>query len=356
MAFQNYGAWALVGQQLTSAAVSVVLLWAVSPWRPAFHFSRSDFRSLFTFGFNVVGSDFLGFLSRNMDNLLIGVFLGPVALGFYAVAYKILDTSQQLLLAAARRLVFPAFARLQHDMERIRRAYIRLSRASGAVTLPGYIGLALVAPEAIVVLFGQKWEPSATAAAVLFMIGPALTIQSFSGAIWNAVGHPEVSLRFRLITTVVNVTGFVIAVLVFQDIVAVAAAYTIRGYALMPLNMYWMRVYGGVPIRDQVWPLRGVFVATIVMAVAVIAVKVAMGDHARHLELLIVEVAVGVITFSIALFIVDRPLVKDAIAIFSLAVPGGERIARRLGTRVPRRRRAVRVPLDPPSTDAPEEA
>jgi PST family polysaccharide transporter len=128
MALQNYGAWSLVGQQLTSAAVSVLLLWAVSPWRPGFHFSRADFRSLFTFGFNVVGSDFLGFLSRNMDNLLIGVFLGPVALGFYAVAYRLLDTSQQLLLAAARRLVFPAVSRLQHDMERVRRAYVRRPR------------------------------------------------------------------------------------------------------------------------------------------------------------------------------------------------------------------------------------
>jgi len=357
MAFQNYGAWSLVGQQLTSAAVSVVLLWAVSPWRPGFHFSRADFRSLFTFGFNVVGSDFLGFLSRNMDNLLIGVFLGPVALGFYAVAYRLLDTSQQLLLAAARRLVFPAVSRLQHDMERVRRAYVRMSRASGALTLPGYVGLALVASEAIVVLFGPKWAPSATTAAILFLIGPALTIQSFSGAIWNAVGHPEISLRFRLITTVVNVTGFVVAVLVFGDIVAVAAAFTIRGYALMPLNVYWMSVYGGVPVRDQFWPLRGVFLATGVMAVAVIAVKVAMGDHPSHFILLAAEVVVGVITYIGVLSLVDRPLLEDEVRVAALAVPGGERVARRMHISVANRRRPrpSRLPIEMPPGDEPKQ-
>ena len=34
MAFANYGAWALVGQQLAAAATTVVALWTVSPWRP----------------------------------------------------------------------------------------------------------------------------------------------------------------------------------------------------------------------------------------------------------------------------------------------------------------------------------
>src|SRR5918994_2556683 len=157
MALNDFGAWALVGQQLASGAVSVVALWAVTPWRPGFSFAREDFGSLFGFGVKVLSTDLLGFVSRNTDRLLIGVFLGPLSLGFYAVAYRILDTSATLLLAAIRRVVFPAFARLQHDVERVRTAYLHMSRVSSAVIVPGYIGLALVAGEAIVVLFRGKW-------------------------------------------------------------------------------------------------------------------------------------------------------------------------------------------------------
>ena len=323
---------------------------------PAFEFSRPDFRSLFGFGFNVVGSDFLGFISRNTDNLLIGVFLGPVALGFYAVAYRLLDTSQTILISAARRLVFPSFSRLQHDLERVRRAYIRLSRTSSTLTLPGYIGLALVAPEAIVVVFGQKWADSGTAAAVLFLIGPVLTIGAFSGAVWNAVGHPEVTLRFRLVSTVANVAGFILAVAIFKDIVAVAAAYTIRGYLLLPLNLYWMRVYSGVPVRDQLWPLRGVAASTLLMAIAVIGVKLVLGDGVHHIVLLAAEVTVGVMTFGVALFFIDRPLLKDVISIGTQAVPGTAPIARRFGIQphkhrtppvmVPAAETAAQPPLD----------
>jgi PST family polysaccharide transporter len=351
MALAGFGAWSLVGQQLTNALVSVVMLWAVTPWRPSLEFSRQDFRELFGFGIHVVGGDILNFFSRNTDNLLVGVFLGPVALGFYAVGYRILDTSQQLLVNAARRLVFPTFARLQHDRERMRRAYSRMNRASSTLTLPGYVGLALVAQEAIVTLFGGKWTDSGPVAAVLFLIGPVLTLQAFSGALFNAVGHPEVTLRFRLVTTIVNVAGFLIAVLVFRDILAVAAAFVLRGYLLLPLNLYWMHKYGAVPAREQVFELRGVAVATIAMAVGVVLVKVALLGHIHSALLLALEIVVGVIVFGVALVLVERSLVAEIVTVAAQAIPGVGRIARLLrlpiGPMVGRRR-------GQPSADAAE--
>jgi O-antigen/teichoic acid export membrane protein len=333
MALNDYGAWALVGQQVTMAVVTVIAMWAVSPWRPGFSFAREDFRSLFGFGINIVGSDILAFISRNTDNLLIGVFLGPTALGFYAVSYRILDTSQILLVAAARRLVFPSFSRLQHSTDRLRRAYARMSRASGSLTLPGYIGLALVAQEAIPVLFGSQWRLSVPVAQLLFLIGPAQTIQAFGGAIWAAIGRPEVALRFRLIATATNVIGFLIAVLIFGNIIAVAAAYTIRAYLLLPLNLYWLKKYGDIPVRAQVSSFRGIAMATLVMAVAVIGVKVIIGDQVTPVVLLAIEVAAGVIVYLFALVVLERALVRELVGFGIQVVPGSERIAARLGIR-----------------------
>lgn len=330
MALAGFGAWSLVGQQVANAIVSVVMLWAVTPWRPSFEFSREDFRELFGFGIRVVGGDVLYFISRNTDNLLIGAFLGKLALGFYYVGYQILDTSQSLLINAARRLIFPTFSRLQHDPERIRRAYSRMNRATSALTLPGYVGLALVAQEATVSFFGSKWTDSGPVAAVLFLIGPVLTVQAFSGALFNAVGHPEVTLRFRLVTAVANVIGFLIAVLVFRDILAVAAAFVLRGYLLLPLNLVWMRKYAGIPIREHLFELRGVAAATGVMAVAVVLVKLALLGHVHSAVLLVAEIAVGVIVFCVALLLIERALVAEIVGVVTQAVPGTARIARLL--------------------------
>ena len=204
------------------------------------------FPELFSFGSNVVGSDVLNFLSRNSDNLLVGVALGAGPLGLYAVGYKILDTTQTLLVNAARKLAFPVFSRIQHDRERTLRAYSRVNRALSTVILPGYIGLSLVATELIPTIFRPQWNASAPVAATLYLIGPVLTLQVFSGALLNAAGHPNVVFRFRLLTTAVHIIGFIIAVLVFKDIVAVAAAFVIGSYLLLPVNLYLQHRYAGV--------------------------------------------------------------------------------------------------------------
>jgi PST family polysaccharide transporter len=330
MALAGFGAWALVGQQIASALVSVVTLWAVTPWRPSFQFSRQDFGELFGYGINVVGGDMLNFLSRNVDRLLIGVFLGVIPVALYGVGYRILDTSQTLLVNAARKLVFPTFSRLQHDPERIRRAYSRINRASSALTLPGYVGLAMVAQEATVAVFGARWTESGPVAAVLFLAGPVLTVQAFSGAVFNAVGHPEVTLRFRLVTTITNVVGFLVAVLVFRDIVAVAAAFVLRGYLLLPINLYWMRKYAGIPIREHLLELKGVAAATAVMAIAVLLLKIALVSHVHAGVLLLVEVLVGAAVFAVALLVFERALVAEIVGVAGQALPGVGRIARLL--------------------------
>ena len=334
MAVLDPSPWALVGQQLAAAGVSVVALWAVSPWRPGFQASRAEFWPLFSFGIHIVGGDILNFLSRNMDKLLIGASLGTGPLGFYAVAYRILDTSQVLLVNAARKLAFPVFSRLQHDRDRMRRAYSRVNRALSVVIMPGYIGLALVASEAIPLIFGDRWTDSAPVAAVLFLIGPVLTVQLFSGALMNAVGHPEVTFRIRLITSVVNVVGFVIAVAMFGTITAVAAAFVVRGYLVMPLILWWLRKYAGIPFSAHLGELRTPALATLLMAGAVIAVKLALPTLAPA-PLLALEVAVGAVVFVGALLVIERSLLVEVIILVLQAAPGGEALARRLGVTLP---------------------
>ena len=335
MALGGYGAWALVGQQLTSASISVLMLWTVSPWRPGLQVSLEDFRSLFSFGIHVVGSDILSFFSRNVDRLLIGSFLGLTALGFYAVGYRILETSQQLLVNFARRLAFPLFARLQDDVVRLRRVYARAVGAISVVILPGYIGLALVAQEAIVVIFGARWAQSGPVAAVLFLIGPVLTIQLFSGSLLNSVGHPEVTFRIRLVTTVVNVAGFLLAVFLFRDIVFIAAAFVVRGYLVLPLILWAVSRYGHVSLRDQLGQLHSPLLATIFMAAAVIAVKFVLLGRVSAAALLLVEFVTGAAAFIAALILIDRALVREVATVALQAVPGGGTVARLLHVRLP---------------------
>jgi O-antigen/teichoic acid export membrane protein len=333
LALLGYGAWALVGQLLASAAISVVALWGLTPWRPRFSASMQSFRELFPFGIRVVGADTLTFLSRNADSFLIGAVLGPTSLGFYAIGHRLLEVTQVLLVNVARKVTFPAFSRLQEDPPRMRRSYLSVTRISSALILPGYIAMAAVAPELVEVVFGGGWGPSAAVASVLFLIGPVLSVQAFSGSFLNAAGHPEVVLRFRLITTVANVIGFALAVPF--GIVAVAAAFVIRGYLLLPLNLFWMRRYGGVAIGAFLAQVRGPAVATAFMVAAILAAKLASGGLTPPV-LLAIEATAGAVAFVAALWVFDRRSLEELAALASQALrrgpPGGAAQLRDAGT------------------------
>jgi O-antigen/teichoic acid export membrane protein len=327
MALLGFGAWALVGQQVSSALVSVLTLWWVLPWRPSLRFSGEHFRSLFSFGINVVATDSVGFFSRNSDNLLIGAFLGTTPLGLYAVGYRILETSQVLLINIARKIAFPALSTLQHDPPRIQRAYLKLTRISNTVILPAYVGLALVATELVVILFGQRWAASGPVASALLLTGPVLSLQAFSASLFYAVGHPEVNFRIRLITMIASVAGFVLAVP--YGIFAVAVAYTVAAYLVLPLNLRWQRQYAGIRTVDLLVQVRGPAVATGAMALSVALVKLAAGGATVGM-LLALEVVVGTAALFVALWLADRSVLREAFGVAMQALPGAERTQRRL--------------------------
>ena len=331
MALMGYGVWALVGQQLTTGVLSVVALWWASPWRPGLTFSRRHFRELIGFGANVVGSDLLHYLTRYSDKFLVGTVLGTVPLGIYAVGYRILDAASALLVGIARKISFPALARVQHEPERLARAYFRMTRITAALVLPGYIGLALVAPELIRLVFGARWAEAGPVAAVLFLVGPAFAVQGFGGTLLNAAGRPDITLRLRFVSAAMTVVGFAIAVPF--GLLAVAAAYAIRGYLMLPLQLYYQRKYAGIPTSEYLLRLRGPALATAVMAAAVLAVKWLLLPRVDYVVLLAAEVTVGAVVFLAAAWVLERELVGEVVNIAAQALPGGERARRRLAKR-----------------------
>jgi PST family polysaccharide transporter len=243
-----------------------------------------------------------------------------------------LDTTQVLLINISRKIAFPALASLQQDPARITRAYFKLTRVSAALVLPTYVGLALAAPEIVLLLLGDRWSESGPVASVLFLIGPVLALQAFSSALFYAVGKPSVNFRLRLITMVVRVAGFFAAVPF--GIVAVAAAFSVSGYVLLPLNLYWQHVHAGIPIRQYVRQLRGPAFATVAMAVAVVAAKAVLADVSEPEVVLSVEIALGAVAYLVALVLLDRRLVAEVLSIILQVIPGGSGLRRRF-SRIP---------------------
>ena len=80
---------------------------------PRFCFSRTSLREMAGFSANVFGTRLLFYADRNVDNLLIGRFIGAAALGLYAVAYNLMLVPLERIAGPLQQVFYPAIARLQ---------------------------------------------------------------------------------------------------------------------------------------------------------------------------------------------------------------------------------------------------
>jgi PST family polysaccharide transporter len=230
------GYWSLVLMNVVTAFASAVGLWWACGWRPsAPRRNVEGVQSLLAFGWHVTGTRTLTFLTRNLDNILIGKFWGDVALGYYAKAYQILMLPVQQLINPLTTVVVPALSRLQHDQAAYIRYYQRSLRTLTTVTMP-VVALCFVATrELILIVLGPRWEPCVR---IFQWLAPAAFVGSFNPIAWAwvSLNQTDRMLRWTLIATPFYVLGFALGVPFGAEGVAAAFSITQLGLRYFSIN------------------------------------------------------------------------------------------------------------------------
>ena len=269
-AFCGYGVWALVVQQLTYSVLCAVMLWCSEPWRPSLRFAFADIKDLASFALHITSSAFLDFFNRRSDDFLIGCFLGPVVLGYYSLAYRLLLTFTRLINSPFNNVAFSAFSRLQEDGAELRRFFDHLTRLTGTIAFPVFLGLAAIAPEFLTTLFGQRWVVAAPVFRILCMVGMLHCVAFVHGALLRAVGRANWQMWFTLAGALTNIIGFYC--FVRMGVLYVAGWYVASAYLWLAVDLGMIRsVLGHSTLsylaRFSVPVLKGLAVAAVVFAV-----------------------------------------------------------------------------------------
>ena len=305
-AYWGWGVYALVVQQLVGASLDVIVVWSAAAWWPRLAFSMRHLKDLVGFSSYLLASGLLGFVSRRADDFLIGVVLGDVALGIYSVAYRGLRILEQVLAKTGTVVAFSAFSRLQGQPERMREAFYQSTRAASVITMPVFVGVSMLAPFAVPLVFGEQYAQSGLVLQVLALIGIIHGVSYFDYAVYMGVGRPDVVLKLLAVNTVANVVLFFFAAPF--GIVAVAAAYVARAYFLLPLNLLALRATIGISTRRYFANFVPALGACLAMAIAIWSVSwLGLGDLKR----LLVSIAAGGLVYLLTLQRVAPALVQD---------------------------------------------
>jgi PST family polysaccharide transporter len=269
MAWFGCGYWALVGVLLASGLASLVTILIALPWRPDRPRRDRETRSLLHFGGMVTGSDFLNYLFRNADNVLIGWYWGAFPLGLYAKAYSLLMLAPKQINTPVAGVAISTLSRLQQDPPRFRRYFLGGYSLVASINLPLIIGLSIFADDVVRMVLGSQWDQAVPLFRLLVPAAVTGSLLNPFGWLFIATGHPERQVRFGVWWCVLLLGAFVVGLP--HGPAGVAAAYSIMSCLLtLPLCFYAIR---GTAIRPldllrAIWPpLVGVLAATVVAVV-----------------------------------------------------------------------------------------
>lgn len=152
------GVWALVAGHIAQSVLSTAALLVISPLPRRLRLDRRAFSELIYFGGGFTAAKIANHIALDADNVVVGRWLGPAALGIYGRAYQLMAMPAKLFGNALDDVLFPIMARIQDEVQRLATAYRRGISLIALVMLPASAVLFILAPELIQVVLGGGWE------------------------------------------------------------------------------------------------------------------------------------------------------------------------------------------------------
>jgi PST family polysaccharide transporter len=305
LAWLGRGYWALALGSVVGTTVATALNVASRPWG----FERPRLKAVshaVNFSWQILMGRLSWLVYSDADFLVAGRVLGTTALGAYTFAWNLATLPVEKITALVGQVTPAFFSANQTDYNALRRYLQSLTEAVSLVTFPATIGLGLVAPEFIGLFLGSRWSGAVAPLEVLAFYGSIRSVSALLGPLLTA-------LRETRLVMWTHIAAAVFMPLLFYvgsrwGPLGIACGWIV-GYPFIVLPLYrkaFRRV--GMPFRNYFVALRPALDASVVMILAVVALKFVLPAGWPLYLRLGLEVVAGATAYLIVLLVlhIDR--------------------------------------------------
>ncbi len=286
--------WALVIGMIMAQVVEVGFSYAFHPYRPRPCLRKV--KQLFSFSAWLVFYRTARFLSRRVDQFVVGGFAGTTFMGNYYIAYDLATSPTNELVVPMGRGLYPVYARLREEPGKLVEAYLKALGTVALLLVPLGFGLAAVAPDAVPVVLGAKWRAAIPLVEILAVFGVFFGLSNTIEAVLTVIGRVRLlaALSFSQIGTLA-LALYLVAKYVGVD--AIAAVRCAVAILTLPFVFLVLRRVLPVGIGATVRVLWPPFAAGLAMVACVLAVQALdMPGPVR----LVLEIAAGGLSYMAA--------------------------------------------------------
>lgn len=273
-AYRGLGVYALTIQPIFTAIASFITCYVHQPIRPSLHFTKETFSKIFSYsGFQFL-FNIINFFSRNIDNLLVGKYLGVKPLGFYDKSYRLvmlpLENTSNLLSS----VVHPVFADFQDRKDEQIHYYEKIVFLLAFIGFPMSAFFYFTSYDLILFIFGDQWIESVPLFRILSLSIGFQMILSSSGSIFQATNETRLLFISGLISTICNVIAMIVGIFIFKSLIILAWALVIsftinfiQCYVLLYIYNFKRKIY--YFIRQLRMPLElGIMLSVMLFAIS----------------------------------------------------------------------------------------
>jgi PST family polysaccharide transporter len=303
-ALTGWGVWSLVAQRLLAAFTETVELWRLTGWRPRFRWSRRCFNDLWLFSSSRILEGLLLFSDQHIPRIILGKVAGPLELGYFVFARRIVETTVTLLNSPIRTTALSAFAAMQTDIARVRRTYVEGVDVTTCLVFPSSFGMAAIAPYLVPAIAGAEWTPAVILLQVLVIASIRQSYHVWNGAVLRGLGKPHLLLLASAVRTVGIIAG--VFLLLHWGALGVCIGVLAGSYLSWPIAMKYVQRVTQLSPLAQLRPGLTPFVAATIMVAVLTALSDAVAVRLPLTATVAVLILVGILVYTACLALFGR--------------------------------------------------
>ena len=226
LAYLGFSYYALVINSILTGFLIFIIFYIMAPVKPSYRLKINPVRKIARFSIFQFFFNFINYFSRNADNLLIGKYFSPSALGFYDKSYRLMMMPVQNLTFVITPVLHPVLSNYQNDTKVIFNAYYKIVKLLAIIGFPLSVFLYFNASEIIHIVYGPQWEQSIPVFKLLALTVGVQIVLSSTGSIFQATNRTDLMFYAGLIGAFLLVGGIVYGVFIGKSLVSV-------GYGLL---------------------------------------------------------------------------------------------------------------------------
>lgn len=265
MAYKGFGVWALVAQNMLTAAIPAIVFWFYVRWRPRLVFSWQSFRELFSFGFYMFLTQLLNQFGHQIQGLLIGRFYNASTMGYYSKANSTERLASTSISKVMTQVTYPLYAEMQDDKAALGDMIKKITMTLSYVTFPLMFILLLCAKPLFILLYSDRWAASVPYFQVLCIAGLAYSLQSVNYQSVAAIGKSKTMFIWTFVKRAVGI-GLVVAGLLLYGMKGLLVGMVLNTWFSYFINIWLVSKHIGYRWQRQLLDIAPVLLASLASA------------------------------------------------------------------------------------------